>query len=141
MVSIRKAKVQDAKTIVSLLKQLGYDSQKEQLVATIKDTNRSDILLVAEVEGQVIGLMTLIVFDYFPTQEKICRVTTLVIDENIRGQGIGKQLLDMAKNQATEFSCKTLEVSTNISRKETQRFYRNYGFEQCSYRFKLALSY
>lgn len=135
---IVKARKSDSSAISGLLDQLGYEtapSRVERLVSTPTDSG----IYVATVNGGVAAVMSLIFFDYFPSAERFCRITALVVDETVRGKGIGSALIDHAKLIALAESCTALELTTSFPREQTQAFYQHIGFQKTSYKYVLKL--
>ncbi len=66
------------------------------------------------------------------------RVTELWIDEKYRRQGIGKELMDLAKSKAQEFRCRALILETQSCNEKAIAFYllqglRLFGFDRSCY--------
>jgi N-acetylglutamate synthase-like GNAT family acetyltransferase len=78
-------------------------------------------------------LISVIYFDYFPSQEKIYRITSIVVDQNILGAGVGSQLIDFAKCLSKQLRCSKLAVTTSIVRQTTQQYYEKIGYTKNSY--------
>lgn len=135
MLEIRKAESHDAKIVQSLLKQLGYSVTADDLEKYLGTHQRGDEVYVAIDKGEVVGFMSLIYFDYFPSQRKICRITAILVNENIRGSGVGTELVAFAKNQALRNACGQLEVTTSLLRDKAQKYYESIGFTKSSYRY------
>ncbi|MEE1981177.1 GNAT family N-acetyltransferase [Shewanella xiamenensis] len=138
-ISIRQAQIADHNAMTALLLQLGYSATEAQLHQYLDDPKRSDEIYLAESEGVVVGLISLIFFDYFPSQQHICRITALVVTEASRGLGVGTQLIDFAKSRASERGCRQLEVTTSMRREQTQAYYESIGFEKTSFRYIQAI--
>lgn len=138
-IAIRQAQIADLNVITSLLLQLGYSATEAQLHQYLDGPKRSDEIYLAESEGAVVGLISLIFFDYFPSQQQICRITALVVAEASRGLGVGTQLIDFAKGRASERGCRQLEVTTSMRREQTQAYYESIGFEKTSFRYIQAI--
>lgn len=138
-ISIRQAQIADLNPIATLLLQLGYLATEAQLQQYLDDPKRSDEIYLTESEGVVVGLISLIFFDYFPSQQQICRITALVVTEASRGLGVGTQLIDFAKDRASERDCRQLEVTTSMHREKTQAYYESIGFEKSSFRYIQAI--
>ena len=132
---INRAEPSHASEALKLLSQLGYESTLEGLKRALAQSDRSDEIYIAKIGDKVVGLMSIIFFDYFPSQEKICRITAIVVDQNIRGAGIGSQLIDFAKGLSKRQGCSKLEVTTSLARQATQQYYENIGFTKTSYRY------
>ncbi|WP_297895896.1 GNAT family N-acetyltransferase [Shewanella sp.] len=135
LIQIRQIQIADLKVIADLLLQLGYSATPEQLQKYLGKSDRTDEVYLAEVEGKILGLISLIFFDYFPTQQRICRITALVVTETCRGLGVGTQLINFAKTRANEQGCSKLEVTTSMRREKTQAYYEAIGFEKTSFRY------
>ncbi|ALT00249.1 hypothetical protein AT746_00395 [Lacimicrobium alkaliphilum] len=132
---IKKADPSHAKEVFTLLLQLGYESTLDNLKDVLAQTDRSDEIYIAQINDKVVGLMSVIYFDYFPSQERICRITAIVVDQNARGTGVGSQLIDFAKSLSKQRLCSKLEVTTSLARQATQQYYENIGFTKTSYRY------
>lgn len=138
-IQIRPAQLTDLNPIASLLLQLGYSATEAQLQQYLNNPNRTDEIYLAESNGVVVGLISLIFFDYFPSQQQICRITALVVTEAIRGLGVGTQLINFAKDRASKRGCCQLEVTTSMRRDKTQAYYESIGFEKTSFRYIQAI--
>ncbi|GIU29790.1 N-acetyltransferase GCN5 [Shewanella hafniensis] len=148
--NIRLAQLHDAQSIQLLLEQLGYVLPVAALAKTLTECqdnphSRTDELLVYEqlnalCEPQVVAVMALMFFDYFPALSRICRITAIVVDAYMRGQGIGTQLIDFAKARGRQEACQLLELTTSTQRIATQQYYESIGFTKTSFRYSLVLS-
>lgn len=148
--NIRLAQLHDAESIQLLLEQLGYVLPVAALAKTLTEyqdnpQSRSDELLVCEQpdaqgEPQVVAVMALMFFDYFPALSRICRITAIVVNAGMRGQGIGTQLIDFAKARGRQENCQLLELTTSTQRITTQQYYESIGFTKTSFRYSLVLS-
>ena len=148
--NIRLAQLHDAQSIQLLLEQLGYVLPVAALAKTLTECqdnphSRTDELLVyeqlnAQGEPQVVAVMALMFFDYFPALSRICRITAIVVDAYMRGQGIGTQLIDFTKARGRQEACQLLELTTSTQRIATQQYYESIGFTKTSFRYSLVLS-
>ena len=134
-IKIRKAKISDTESVRLLLAQLGYELPISKLDEALASTQRNDDIVVCTQNGEVLGVMSLIYFDYFPSLQRICRITAIVVDESARGSGIGTRLITFAQKSAQENACQVLEVTTSLIRESTQKYYESIGFEKSSYRY------
>lgn len=133
---IRLAQLGDIYPIAELLVQLGYDTAPSKIEHMVsKPSSGNDEILVGILDGSVVAVMSLIYFDYFPSAEKICRITAIVVDEDIRGSGIGTKLIEHAKVQALAKKCKVLEITTSLKREKTQEYYESIGFQKSSFKY------
>ena len=134
---IRPADPGDAARLTDLLGQLGYDHPPDRIADFLvrTETEATTEVFVAEQGGQVIGLMSLVHFYYFPLTSQICRITALVVDEAERSGGVGTALVDHALARAGEAGCLGLEVTTSTDRITAQAYDRKLGFTKPSYRY------
>ena len=134
---IRQANMDDGPAIGKLLTQLGYQTSPEILESMLDDNRQAT--MVFDSEDELLGLIALIIFPYFPTGEQICRITALVTEKDKRGKGIGSTLIEVARNHAKKHGCQLLEVTTSLSRYQAQEFYAKNGFEKRSLRYTLEV--
>lgn len=136
MLLVRAAQKDDAEIISSLLVQLGYDTEPSKIEVLISmAASGSNKIFVGVLNGKVIAVMSVIFFNYFPSAEKLCRITSIVVDRASRGTGIGSKLIDYAKSVALAEKCSVLEVTTSLRREKTQAFYESIGFKKTSYKY------
>ena len=131
---IRKAEKDDANRISILLLQLGYETTPSKIADMLSDSENG-IVYVAVLDNNVVALMSIIYFTYFPSAQKLCRITSIVVDENLRGSGIGSKLIDYAKSTALADRCDVIEVTTSLKREKTQAYYESVGFKKTSYKY------
>jgi len=134
---IRNATSSDLKDISSLLLQLGYNPSIDQINELIQRSNvtSNSEIFVAEHSDSIVGLMALIYFDYFPTSQKICRITALVVKASKRSRGIGTKLIRFAQAEGLKEHCAGIEITTATGREGTHVYYKNLGFAKTSFRF------
>lgn len=99
---------------------------EEQLRALIESANSH--LFILRNEAIVVGMLTLGIYSS-PTGRKVW-VEDVVVDQNHRGCGYGRILIDYAINYCkTDFAPCTLMLTSNPSRIEANALYRSSGFE------------
>ncbi len=138
--NIRKAQEIDVPRIEALLLQLGYKLTLLEIKVMISKslTSDEDIFVVVQDEG-VIAVMSLIYFNYFHSGEKLCRITSVVVDESKRGLGIGGSLMDYAKIRAKVEKCQIIELTTGILREKALTFYERNGFQKTAFKCEQRL--
>ncbi|MBL54088.1 MAG: GNAT family N-acetyltransferase [Alteromonadaceae bacterium] len=139
MLEITKADIAHAERIQALLVQLGYNASIAEVKSGLNSQDPHSDLYVARLEGRVIAFMSLIYFYYFPIQKQNCRITAIVVDEEVRITGVGRQLIQFAQVKARQHACAQLEVTTSLERKATQAYYEHNGFIKASFRYYLNL--
>jgi GNAT superfamily N-acetyltransferase len=97
-------------------------------------------VLVAEVEGQLVGVCQLIVFRHLQSRGGLCaEVESVHVHPDYRNHGIGTILMRAAVQRAQELGCYRVQLTSNIARPDAHRFYERLGFEPSHRGFKLKL--
>ncbi|CAI8935826.1 GNAT family N-acetyltransferase [Methylocaldum szegediense] len=128
---VRLAAPSDCERLVQLFRQLGYaigaDELRERLLAY--EESDSDLALVAEIGGEVVGAIVLHVIAPLHERGKWGRISALVVDENIRRRGIGTELLKVADDFFVGKGCDRVELTSSDRRLEAHRFYLAKGYK------------
>jgi ribosomal protein S18 acetylase RimI-like enzyme len=101
-------------------------------------TSPATHLLVASVDGDIVGSLTLVVFR-IPTGVRAW-IEDVVVDETARGHGVGEALNREALRVAREQGAITVDLTSRRSREAANRLYRRLGFterETNVYRYEL----
>ena len=85
-------------------------------------------LLIAKEDGQVFGMLTLVVFR-FPTGVRAW-IEDVVVGENARGKGVGKRLTEFAVELAHSNGAKTIDLTSRPDREAANALYKRAGFVQ-----------
>ncbi|MFC8800170.1 GNAT family N-acetyltransferase [Promicromonospora sp. NPDC057138] len=97
-------------------------------------------LIVAELDGAVIGVMQL---TFIPGISRNGASRLLVeavrVESELRGQGIGRRLMEHAHERGRARGCTLAELTSDKRRTDAHRFYRSLGYEQSHEGFKLPL--
>lgn len=114
--------------VVRLLPQLSPSSPAPTVaeLAQIVDSSACD-LLVARVEGEIVGMLTLVTFR-IPTGVRAW-VEDVVVDEGARGHGAGEALNRFALDLARRRGAKTVDLTSRRSREAANRLYQRLGFQ------------
>lgn len=88
-------------------------------------------LVVAELDDKIVGTMQL---SYLPGIQFRGgwrqQVEAVRVDSSIRGQGLGRQMMDWAIDQARQRGCMIVQLSSQNDRKDAHRFYERLGFDR-----------
>jgi len=117
---IRTATSADAAALSRLLGQLGYPTDPAEIPQRIEKlyARPGTTVLVAEGgQGDVVGVVTVHLFQTMHASEPVAWLTTLVVDEKARGQGIGSTLVMRAEAWAIR-RC-TARTRTTFTRRAT----------------------
>jgi predicted N-acetyltransferase YhbS len=129
-VVVRDATRADAERIAELLAQLGYPSTAGQVTRRLGALARleSNVVLVAEDDARVVGLVTGVTRDVIHRDEPFCRIASMIVDEEWRERGVGRRLVDAIEQWARDRGCSVIEVSSGVQRLGAHRFYEGLGY-------------
>jgi GNAT superfamily N-acetyltransferase len=130
--SIREAISTDTFQIASLMKQLKIPQEEDAIAIALPKyiANKNSRLFVAEENYHIIGLISLYIFSLYLIPTKTCYIEALVVDENHRNKGIGKNLLYTGEKFALDNHCELIKLlSANWRKPEgVHDFYINEGY-------------
>ncbi len=131
-VTIRVAGLRDIRAIAPLLGLLGYPTGVDELGERLERlaANPDVQVLVAEVDGEVVGVAAFQVIDLLERPDPQCRITALVVDDRYRRRGVAYALLHAIEETALDHGCFRLEVTTQADRADAFAFYRAAGFDE-----------
>lgn len=126
---IRNITEQDSEAVNTLSAQLGYKMSVDQTLSNIRSvlSSKGHTAFVALHENKIIGWIgaaEALQIESAP----FCEIRGLVVDEEYRGHGIGKLLIDKVKQWGKATGNKTLRLRANMIRKEAHLFYQHVGF-------------
>ena len=129
-VQIRKAIVEDAVPIASLMAELGYSLDETDTASRINlYTDSDDIVLVAEDDGVVVAFLSFHVIPLFHTSSNLGRITAMCVSSQRQRAGIGRRLLETLDKLAIERGCSCVEVTSGDHRAEDAHIF----YQACSY--------
>jgi GNAT superfamily N-acetyltransferase len=142
---LREANESDLPGLLALYGQLGQDDgsilqlDAAQLIfERIKDYP-SYHLHVAELDGRVVGTFALLVMDNLGHMGSPSAVLEdVVVDENRRGMGIGKRMMEYAHELCRRQGCYKMTFSSNRNREAAHRFYESLGFTRHGFSFYIT---
>jgi GNAT superfamily N-acetyltransferase len=148
VVEIRGAVEADLPDIVELFEYGALVEGKEDLAdlspyrAALAELAQGDGgVLVAEVEGRVVGVCQLIIFRHLQARGGRCaELESVHVHPDHRRRGIGRHLMHAAVGRARDLGCYRLQLTSNNARPEAHRFYEELGFDDSHHGFKLMLS-
>ena len=130
MIKIRNLKKEDAPQVAELIKQLTQNiKEPENLINRIKEMSepQSYEYFVAEKDSQIIGFAGLVWYPV-PSKGLIGWIEEVVVDEKLRGQGIGKLLMERLLNLALEKECQ--QVKLTALNPIAKKLYESLGFDK-----------
>ena len=147
---IRRARREDVPAIVRMMFDDPLGSGRETLQAgalaayeaafTEIDADPKQWLMVAEMAGEVIGTFQMTYLRYLSYQGGLrAQIEAVRVDARYRSQGIGRQMMAWAIQQAREQGCVLVQLATHKSRLDAHRFYARLGFVASHEGMKLYL--
>lgn len=131
---IRAAELADATDIVRLIAELAAtDSEHspitEAYVATYLSSATSKILL-AERQNHVVGLLSYSLRPDLYHAAASCLIEELIVQEGVRGQGVGSALLAELLTRLATLDCAEVSVATMPTNTRAIKFYRRHGLAE-----------
>ncbi len=118
--NIRKAMFRDATAVFTLLKQLASSAAAEspmntdQAIASfheiIQDENQGTVI-VAEIDAEIVGVITLSYPVAMRCGGKYACIEEFIVNEQMRGKGVGSRLLKASLETARQRGCYELQVN------------------------------
>jgi GNAT superfamily N-acetyltransferase len=126
---IRPATTDDAAAISRLLTQLEYPGTarflEAKLAAMLQDP--AEVLLVWDDPG-VRGFVSLHFIPMIGVGKDFAQISYLIVDDAVRGTGIGRQLEETVTRIAREHGCDRMVVHCDSRRVRAHAFYLRQGF-------------
>ena len=116
---------------------IDYDRFRELAVHLVD--HGSDGIVVADLDGEVVGLAHLQVTPTIEYDRPAAKIGALVVDESHRGEGVGRRLVDALEAEARARGCCLLFLTTSVRRADAHEFYRRVGLEETGKRFTKSL--
>jgi ribosomal protein S18 acetylase RimI-like enzyme len=112
--------------------ELGYPTDATAFAerANAVCNNQDDVILIAEEEGNILGLVAVHSFEMLHRAGRLGRITALIVSVPARNRGIGRQLLDAAEKHLLANGCVKLEVTSGEQRTEAHGFYAAHGYHE-----------
>lgn len=140
MIFIRAAESKDIPSLKKLFLQLGYQTDAESLEQRISEGQSTLCTLVAVSGKEVCGVVVVNFITPVHENRLWALISALVIDESLRGAGIGQQLLSACEHIALDKKCSQIELSSSEIRTRAHKFYENNGYKEVRKRFVKLLT-
>lgn len=125
---IRVVCTKDYDRIATLARQLGYPCTIDDIAARLSALSVQHLILVAlDNEEVVMGFIHCCLADYL-VEDKAVEVRALVVDEQHRGKGAGRDLMHQAELWAKQRNCSAVYLYSNVNRTEAHDFYKHLGY-------------
>ena len=135
---IRPAAPTDSEVIAVLLGQLGYPASPEDIprrLEAVKNFSDAIAVVAEDSERGVLGIVTAHVFPSIHSGELRAWLTTIVVLDTARGEGIGSKLVTYVEEWAAARGVPRIAVTSGKQRERTHKFYQERGYEWTGLRF------
>ncbi len=97
-------------------------------------------IFVALIDDAIVGTYELLIMDNLAKRgRKSGVVEDVAVDPFYQGRGIGRAMMDHAREQCRQAGCYKFVLSSNMKREDAHRFYDALGFERHGYSFLIRL--
>jgi GNAT superfamily N-acetyltransferase len=134
-VRLRDARPGDAAALASLAADLGDERTEREVEAGLAALGPDERVVVAEVDGAVVGFASAAVTPFFHDGSRRLRLTAIAVAPPHRGRGVARALVAELEPWGRERGCDLLEATSAEHRAEAHAAYRALGFEETSRRF------
>jgi GNAT superfamily N-acetyltransferase len=136
-VRLRPATLHDAAAVAGLVTELGYPTEAGPMRGRLErfGAHPDYRTLVAEAEGEVLGLIGLQRGWLYEYDRPFVRVMALVVSRAARRRGVGARLMAAADEFAREHDAHGVQLTTALHREEAHRFYEGLGFSRTGWRY------
>ncbi len=141
-VEIRDAIDDDLSAVLRILAESGIDGGQS---FTLEEARQHFVrirerpgfrLLVAAVEGEIVGTYALLIMDKLGKRGTPAGVVEdVAVLPSRQGQGIGRAMMEHAREACRRAGCYKLALSSNLRREDAHRFYDSLGFERHGFSF------
>lgn len=135
----RKANRSDVPNIVRLLADDDIGISREQYQESLPssyydafdeiDADKNNSLIVVELNNQIVGTLQITFITYLTYRGgKRALIEGVRTHKSVRGQGIGKAMLEWAIQKAKDEGCHVVQLTTDKRRPDALELYKKLGF-------------
>ena len=142
--TIRPACPADAPTLYRMLCDLENEELNRELFGAafqINLGNENIRYFVAEIHGSPIGMASCHVQWLLHHAAPVAEIQEMYVDPTLRSQGIGQHLVEAIRQFARSRGANQIEVTSNLARLDTHRFYQREGFQKTHAKLVMKLFY
>ncbi len=144
--SFREACSADLSQVLALYAQPGMNNGKVLDLESARDIFANfarypsyRLFVFCDAQSKIVGSYTLLVMHNLAHQGKPAAVVEdVVVDESLRGRGIGKQMMQHAMTLAREAGCYKLALNSNMQRERAHAFYDSLDFARHGISFAIT---
>jgi len=149
-VIFRRAARADLETIVAMFADDEFGQTREDASLPLNnrytdafaalDGDPNQYLLVGESDGIIVAYLQISFMQHLSRLgSSRGQVESVRVRSDLRGQGIGKLLMQESIRLCRERGCSLVQLTTDVKRERTRRFYEDLGFEVTHHGMKMML--
>ena len=149
---IRPAKRTDVPSIVKMLANDPLGAKREQFqdplprayyqAFDVIERDPNNEIFVALYDDSIVGVLQMTFIPYLTYKGRWrALVEGFRVSPNVRGKGVGTQLMNLAISKSEERGCHMVQLTTDKQRKDARRFYESLGFVATHEGMKLHLPF
>jgi GNAT superfamily N-acetyltransferase len=145
---VRRARAADLDALQALYDQLHLENYRELRVSRPRmlreferlARDRNHAILVAELDGRVVGTCHVIVVPHLGHALKPFAIAeNVVVDSSARSAGIGARMMEAAGEFARRRGCYKMALTSNVARARAHRFYERLGWKRTHFGYSLGV--
>lgn len=134
-----KADAEKVYNLICELENINFDYKDFEIAFIDKISDIKNYYIIGYENTNIVAFLSLNINYQLHHVKKIATIEELIVSNNYRNNGIGKQLLDNAIDYAKKNDCDVIELTSNFSRERAHNFYIKNAFNKTSYKFVLKL--
>ena len=141
MIVVRKIQKEDMNFVYNSICELEndiFDFETFKAIFIENISNPKNLYLIAESENENLGFITFHIQNLLHHCGLVGEIHEFFIDENYRGRGIGRKLINEIIKYSEQNNLKSIEVTTNKKRVENVAIYENLGFTLSHNKFTIS---
>lgn len=143
-VEIRPATEADLPAILALYRDVGdshvLPRHRAQAIFRRLQSYPDYVVYVAVSAGEIVGTFALLIMDNLAHLGAPSGVVEdVVVRRDRQGRGIGRRMMQLARERCRERGCYKMTLSSSLRRDAAHRFYETLGFKRHGYSFLMEL--
>jgi GNAT superfamily N-acetyltransferase len=130
-VAVRSMRDEDAEAVAALSGQLDYPASGADVrrrFESIAERGEAEVFVAEDATGRIVGWVHAYIVDLIEVDRHV-EIGGLVVDEQTRGQGVGRALMMAAEAWTRQTRCGSVRVRSQIKREGAHAFYEGLGYE------------